>query len=126
MPVQDFSHFNLRAHRPLLDELRDFYVRIVGLQVGPRPPLNHYGYWLYAGPRAVLHLSEARPDDVRPANVISTYDHTSFQCTDPQQYAQQLRAAGIAFRVNQVPLTGDLQYFFQDPAGNGVELVFES
>lgn len=124
MPVQDFSHFNLRAHRPLLDELRDFYVRIVGLHEGPRPPLNHYGYWLYAGSRAVLHLSEAKPKEVRPVGPIGTHDHNSFQCIDREQYAQLLQANGIPYRANQVPLTGDMQFFLHDPAGNGVELIF--
>lgn len=31
MPALGFSHYNLRAPRALLDELRDFYRDVVGL-----------------------------------------------------------------------------------------------
>ena len=57
MSVVSFSHYNLRAPRELLDTLRAFYVEAVGLKPGPRPPFTRFGYWLYAGEQAVLHLS---------------------------------------------------------------------
>ena len=62
MPVLGLSHFNLRASRPLLDKLKDFYVDVVGLRPGFRPPFQRFGYWLYAGDSDVLHLTE---EDVR-------------------------------------------------------------
>ncbi|MGH2860650.1 MAG: VOC family protein [Solirubrobacteraceae bacterium] len=48
-----------------VDATRDFYRDVVGLRVGPRPPLGFPGHWLYrAGPgdgdpgRACLHVAE--------------------------------------------------------------------
>ena len=32
--IQGFAHYNLRAPRPLLEELRKFYTEVVGLSVG--------------------------------------------------------------------------------------------
>jgi catechol 2,3-dioxygenase-like lactoylglutathione lyase family enzyme len=40
----------------------DFYVGLLGLQVGHRPDLGFPGAWLYAGgPQAVLHVYFDRP-----------------------------------------------------------------
>ena len=126
MPAIGFSHYNLRAPRALLDELRDFYCDVVGLSVGHRPPFRSFGYWLYAGEQAVLHLSEAGPDENRPAQPTGTFDHAAFRCTDRAAYESKLSARGIKYRVAVVPVTQQLQIFITDPAGNGIELNFEN
>ena len=127
MAVLGFSHYNLRAPRPMLDRLRDFYVEVVGLQAGPRPPFLSFGYWLYAGGEPVLHLSEsgaAEPARDAPGGT-TTFDHAAFRCSDLAGTEARLAAAGIAFEHAEVPTTGIVQLFFSDPAGNGVELGFE-
>ncbi|MCA8272587.1 VOC family protein [Burkholderia sp. AU30280] len=124
MPVTGFSHYNLRADRQTLDSLRDFYVSIVGLREGFRPPSKRFGYWLYAGTQAVLHLSEAPPGESRPSNVANTFDHAAFSCADADEMARHLTDANVAFTRAHVPLTGQIQIFLRDPAGNGVELNF--
>lgn len=126
MPIKAFSHYNLRADRALLDELRDFYVRVVGLELGSRPPFASFGYWLYAGPNAVLHLSLASSGERHERNVPGTFDHVAFACTDMQKFETRLRDLGIAYETDEVPLTGQRQIFFNDPAGNGIELNFDA
>lgn len=125
MTAIGFSHYNLRAPRALLDELRDFYRDVVGLEVGHRPSFRSFGYWLYAGGQAVLHLSEAGPGENRPAAPLGTFDHAAFRCAGRETYELQLARRGIDYRVAVVPGTGLTQVFFKDPAGNGVELNFE-
>jgi catechol-2,3-dioxygenase len=39
-------------------------------------------------------------------------------------YERKLTQRGIKYRVAQVPETRQIQLFFHDPAGNGVELNF--
>lgn len=124
MPVLGFSHYNLRAPRPLLDALRDFYVDVVGLAPGPRPPFRSFGYWLYAGGQAVLHLSEASPGEQREPGRTHTFDHAAFRCSDRAATELRLAALGIAFERAQIPATHQVQLFLNDPAGNGVELNF--
>lgn len=124
MPVSGFSHFNLRADRNLLDELRSFYCDVVGLTEGARPPFRSHGYWLYAGGRDILHLTESRRGEVRHAHAASTFDHVAFACTGRADIEARLREKGIDFSTDRVPATGQVQLFFQDPAGNGVELNF--
>ena len=44
----------------LIEALRRFYTEVIGLQVGPRPPFDSPGHWLYAGPVDLLHLTVAQ------------------------------------------------------------------
>jgi len=124
MRVLGLSHYNLRAPRDLLDKLRAFYVEVVGLEVGHRPPFQTFGYWLYAGEQAVLHLGEA-PRDEGPADEGSrSFDHAAFSCTGRSECETRLAQFGIKYEVAHVPHTDQVQLFFTDPAGNGVELSF--
>lgn len=124
MAVSGFNHYNLRAPRELLDQLRTFYCEVVGLQVGARPAFRSFGYWLYAGEKDVLHLSEASSDEVRQTGVLTTFDHVAFTCTDADETEKKLAQQGIDYNVRLVAATGIRQIFFRDPAGNGVEFNF--
>jgi catechol-2,3-dioxygenase len=125
MNVLGLSHYNLRGPRAVLDGLCSFYSQVVGLKTGARPPFRSFGYWLYAGEEAVLHLSEAAPSEVRAAGIVTTFDHVAFRCSGRRGFEDRLRALGIDYQVDGVPGTAQVQLFFQDPAGNGVELIFE-
>jgi catechol-2,3-dioxygenase len=124
--IQGFSHYNLRAPRELLDALRDFYCDVVGLTVGERPPFRSFGYWLYAGGEALLHLSECSPDEHRAVNVSGTFDHAAFACTGLAEFVAHLGKCGVQYEMARVPQTKQVQLFLTDPAGNGVELNFAS
>jgi catechol-2,3-dioxygenase len=121
-----FDHYNLSAHRTDLERLRDFYVEVVGLREGPRPPIQRWGYWLYAGDAPVLHLIEARPSELRQADVAGTFNHVAFRADRYDATLASLVARGIAARPAQDPGQSLRQLFFRDPMGNGVELSFAS
>jgi glyoxylase I family protein len=124
MSTIGFNHYNLRAPRELMNQLKDFYCEIVGLAKGQRPSFENFGYWLYAGDQCVLHLSQARPDEVRLTHIATTFDHVAFTCTDRLEMEARLKQHNVAFRRGQVPSLGIAQLFFKDPAGNGIELSF--
>jgi len=124
MPTLAFAHYNLRAPRPVLESLRAFYSEVVGLRVGERPPFRSFGYWLYAGGQDVLHLSEAGPEENRSRLGGTTFDHVAFRCSGRAEFEQRLVERGIRYELAEVPQTGAQQLFFNDPAGNGVELNF--
>lgn len=131
MTVLAINHINLRASRPMMEKLRAFYVDIVGLEEGVRPSFQSFGYWLYASGQPVVHLSEA-PSEATDAAVSpvatkssrTTYDHVAFSCSDRAATETRLRQHNVPYRVACVPMTGQVQLFLQDPAGNGVELNF--
>lgn len=124
MSVVAIDHYNLRASRDVLDVLRDFYCSVIGLREGPRPNFASFGYWLYAGERPILHLTEARPDEIRHSSIATTFDHVALSCEDRSCMEQRLRQHNIEFTVDRVPQLRQLQLFLEDPAGNGVELNF--
>ena len=124
MPTLGLNHYNLRAPRETLDRLRDFYAEVVGLVEGQRPPFGNFGYWLYAGERPVLHLSEASPGEVHAAHVDGTFNHAAFDCLGRADTEARLARLGVPYKTAVVPLTGLVQLFLQDPMGNGVELNF--
>lgn len=127
MATLGLNHINIRAHRPLLDDVKDFYCTIVGLHEGFRPPFPGFGYWLYAEgatEAAVVHLYEAEPDEIRPTDGINTFDHFAFDCTDCESKEALLSEKGIAYHKTTIPLTGQVQVFIHDPAGNRIELNF--
>jgi catechol-2,3-dioxygenase len=126
MPVRDFAHYNIRAPRELLDRLCAFYQDVVGLTLGPRPPFTRFGYWLYAGDRPVLHLGEAAAHETCVPDVSGTFNHAAFNCADRSAFERRLTEMRVPYRTAEVPLTGQIQLFCRDPAGNGVELCFAS
>ncbi|MFZ6780487.1 VOC family protein [Undibacterium sp. Ji83W] len=127
MPAIALGHYNLRGDRATLEKLRDFYIRYVGLTEGPRP-LKSFGFWLYAGSRDVLHLSENRPDESRQTELKTGFDHVAFACTDLPVMLARLQADGIVYRQATVEASAGFatqhQVFFSDPEGNGIELNF--
>lgn len=124
MNVCGLGHYNLRAPRELLDTLRAFYVEVLGLEVGYRPPFVTFGYWLYAGDQAVLHLGEASQDEMPVADAPRSFDHGAFNCIGRREFETKLEHLGIKYKVARVPQTDLVQLVFKDPAGNGVELTF--
>lgn len=124
MPVHGFNHFNLRAPQPLLDQIRDFYVDVLGMKAGWRPPFPFPGYWLYLDGIAILHLVEAPSDSPAPSLVAGTLDHVAFSCTGLAEFEARLQSQGIEYRKVSVPGTSQRQLFVKDPAGNGVEFNF--
>ena len=119
-----FNHYNLRASRPMMEQLKVFYRDVVGLQIGERPQLTSFGYWLYAGSKDVLHLSEAEPEEKRKENVATTFDHVAFTATDYDATIVCLEKLGVKFKAREIADAGQKQIFFRDPAGNGIELNF--
>ncbi len=125
MPVIALNHYNFRAPRALLDQLRDFYCDVVGLQQGERPLFGNFGYWLYAGGRPILHLAEAGEAENRVPAAKNTFDHVAFSCSGRRDMEALLVALGVPYQTAEVPRTQQVQLFLNDPAGNGVELNFE-
>ena len=59
MTIDALNHFTVLTKD--LDATRNFYVGILGLKEGYRPPLGFPGTWLYAGAQPVLHVVAGRP-----------------------------------------------------------------
>jgi len=118
MSIQGMNHFNVLTDD--VEKTRRFYVDIVGLTEGDRPPLGFDGAWLYAGGRAILHVSKVK--SLPPAGVI---DHMAFSATDLKGTIARLKRHGVEHRVSQQVGTRIWQVFCHDPMGAKVELDFD-
>lgn len=124
MNVFGVDHYNLRAPRELLESLRLFYTEVVGLTDGHRPPFETFGYWLYAGEHAVLHLSESAQNSAPQPSGEQSFNHAAFSCSGLQDFEKKLAQYGIDYTTARIPEMERIQIFFSDPVGNGVELNF--
>ncbi len=122
--IQGLNHYNLRSDPETMEALKEFYTKIVGLKLGFRPPFKSNGYWLYAGNKDILHLSETKNEEKKDHHVNSTFDHMAFSAEDIEKFSEKLKANNIDFYYREVPEIGTKQIFFKDIVGNGIELIF--
>ena len=119
--IVGMNHFTIVAE----DERKtlDFYVGLLGLNVGHRPDLGFPGAWLYAGgTQAVLHMYFERP---MPAARTGVIDHLAFSATGLKAVKARFDEAGIAYDLRRQPGAGTWQLFSTDPNGAKVELDFD-
>ena len=130
MPLQNLNHVNVRAKD--LKETLDFYVEVLGLRDGDRPPFGFQGNWIYLGDQAVIHLVEANADDnlkdylgqVAGNGAGEVVDHIAFEATGLAEMVKCLEVRGIKPVYRNVPLLNLHQIFFHDPNGLKIELNY--
>ena len=129
MRITHIDHYNIRLKPADLKEIRDFYVKVLGLTEGARPHFNFPGYWLYGGAEAaILHLAATLPDQADEISLdkpTGQFDHIALKASDVMSARARLNAAGVPFDERPVPGWRMYQIFFKDPAGLKVELTFD-
>jgi catechol 2,3-dioxygenase-like lactoylglutathione lyase family enzyme len=130
MPLGGLQHFTIEPQD--LERSKNFYVNVLGLEIGDRPPLDFPGYWLYSGGTATVHLMGTRKP--REGIVVrgtekkfedtGRFDHIAFAASDLPGVRKRLKSKKVKFREQIVPRTGAAQIFLYDPDGVGVELNF--
>jgi catechol 2,3-dioxygenase-like lactoylglutathione lyase family enzyme len=146
MDIKRVDHYSIRTRD--LDRSVRFYVEVIGLKPGPRPPFDFPGYWLYSGePPAdlhnparnygLVHLMGWNPDKpgamddyvgARPNAVLEggtgSLDHVAFAATGREAMLERCRAKGVDVHERAVPILGLHQVFIKDPDGVTLELNF--
>jgi catechol 2,3-dioxygenase-like lactoylglutathione lyase family enzyme len=108
-----------------LDAAHRFFVDVVGLVDGDRPPFGIHGYWLYAAGRPVVHLVDATVP-AYAGRAAPRIDHIAFRlesAAEWQALLQRLRVAEVDYQLAEVPLAGELQLFVALAPGVVVEFV---
>jgi len=139
MPLTKLSHYSIRT--PDLEATRKFYTEVLGFTVGPRPPFNFPGLWLYNGSHdsydnAIVHIIGIDPGnpqglndylgdrDPDSLNGTGALDHIAFNATDLKKMLQQLKQKKVPHRERSVPDLNLHQVFFDDPSGVVIELNY--
>ncbi len=123
MAVGRLDHFTVRCRPQELEDLRDFYVGVLGLVDGARPDFAFPGHWLYGEGHPVVHL--AAQLDTRPAKETGPLDHIAFAGRGLDEMLHRLKERKIPFDQRPVPGFPLHQVFFSDPQGLKIELTFE-
>lgn len=123
--VVGLNHFNITASPFLIERVKRFYTDIIGLAVGPRAQLDHEGYWLYAGPVAIVHLSIRQDIETIVPPHKSYFNHISLSCIGLSSAIAKLEATHTPYRLIEFSSGKQTQLFLTDPAGIGVELTFD-
>jgi catechol 2,3-dioxygenase-like lactoylglutathione lyase family enzyme len=126
MATVELNHFNITAPSELLERVRDFYVEVLGLEVGARPGFRRKGFWLYAGDIPIVHLTACDASDPRAngQSEMSFLDHIAFSCKGLSGIIERLKRLNIPYEVVEIASMGQVQVFVRDPARVGVELNF--
>jgi catechol 2,3-dioxygenase-like lactoylglutathione lyase family enzyme len=134
MPLSHIEHFLLQTDD--MEATRDWYVRVLGMRVGPSPDFKFPVFWLYLGDTDVVHVTQGgkgvsenrkryvgqQSTEVRGTGVV---DHIAFRASGLKQTVEHLKALGIAFRSRRVSDQGLYQLFLMDPNDVKIELNFD-
>ncbi|MDP6344995.1 MAG: VOC family protein [Alphaproteobacteria bacterium] len=121
MPLQGLDHYNVVTTDAA--ESARFYVEVLGMRIGDRPPFKFPGAWVYCGDQAVLHLIER---EEIPESGTGRLDHVAFRATGYAEMKARLDAAGVDYFERVVPRNNVTQIFLQTPDGLKLELGFEA
>jgi len=101
---------------------KDFYCRVFGWQVLPRPALAAGGYWIGApGLFPQIHIIQSDMVPPGPGAPISPRGrHTCFEVADYDAMKATLEREGITYIENTQP-GGRIQMLCNDPDGNTLE-----
>ncbi|MCP5246591.1 MAG: VOC family protein [Burkholderiales bacterium] len=123
MKIEGMNHFTVLSSD--LEKTKAFYIQILGLHEGYRPPMESTGAWLYTDNQdhSILHIMAERP---MPESAPGVIDHMAFTTTDLQSTIDTLKQQGIQYKLNRMKALGVWQLFFHDPDGAKIELDFSA
>lgn len=133
------NHYSIRTTDMAATER--FYVDVLGLTVGPRPPFPFPGLWLYRGAHddvanAVVHvigIDMNDPEglknylgdrDIGSLHGSGAVDHVAFFADGLEEMLNHLAKMDVVPRQRTVPEIHLHQLFFDDPSGVVVELNY--
>ncbi|QOJ22821.1 MAG: VOC family protein [Gammaproteobacteria bacterium] len=119
MAIEGMNHFTVLSND--LERSKNFYIEVLGLTEGYRPPFAFPGAWLYTGNQAILHIMAGKPMPPNPAGVI---DHMAFTANNLQATVDTLKRHGIQYDLHRLQGLEIWQLFCHDPDGAKVELDF--
>ncbi|MBU3635032.1 glyoxalase [Polynucleobacter sp. es-GGE-1] len=133
------NHFSIRSLE--IEKTTEFFSKLLGLTVGPRPEFPFPGVWLYNGDdsswaNAVLHLiaiDKNDPDglkkylgdrDTSSLHGSGAVDHIAFFATGLEEKIALLKQLKVPYRERTVPVLKLHQIFLDDPNGVVIELNY--
>ena len=120
MEITRLDHVNIQTTE--LSMMENWYIDILGLEKGYRPPFSNSGSWLYGAGYAMLHLVEVSNPPERPGN--PELEHFCMRANGLSSLLKRLEKNGISYYTVRVPEIRILQVNFHDPEGNHLHIDF--
>lgn len=135
MPLSHIEHFLLQTSD--METTREWYVKVLGMRVGPSPDFKFPVFWLYLGDKDVVHVTEGGKDvsenrkryvgqESQATTGSGAIDHLAFRATGLREMMVHLESLGVDFKQRQVDDQGLYQLFMFDPNGVKIELNYSN
>ena len=133
MPLSHLEHVLIQSAD--IEATKDWYVKVLGMKVGPHPDFKLPVYWLYIGDRDVLHIAQGGANvsenrlnyagqESQATFGSGVVDHLAFHASGLHDMIAHLQQHAVAFKERQVDNQGLYQLFLHDPNGVKIELNF--
>lgn len=134
MPVTELNHFLLVARD--LERTKDFYQRVLGLELAERPDFGFPGYWLKTGDNICVHLASQEPNEIRDQFLLKKHpkgtsgsgsvDHIAFLAKNASEVRTRIQKSKVEMHFRSFPDAKPplFQIFLKDPDDVTVELNF--
>jgi catechol 2,3-dioxygenase-like lactoylglutathione lyase family enzyme len=134
MPITELNHFLLVAKD--LERTKDFYQRVLGLELAERPDFGFPGYWLKTGDHICVHLASQEPNEIRDQFLLKKHpkgtsgsgsvDHIAFLAQNASEVRDRIRKNKVEMHFRSFPDAKPplFQIFLKDPDDVTVELNF--
>lgn len=134
MPITELNHFLLVAKD--LERTKDFYQRVLGLDIAERPDFGFPGYWLKAGEDICVHLASQEPNEIRDQFLLKKHprgtagsgsvDHIAFLAKNAEEVRSRIQKNDVEMHFRSFPDAKPplFQIFLKDPDDVTIELNF--
>ena len=132
MPLTGINHYLIVSRN--LERSKDFYRKVLGMELAERPDFGFPGYWLRIGSDICVHLASRRPNKIRDMFLLKKHgpgvkgsgsvDHIAFLAQDPLAVRTRIRRHGVSMHFRSFPDAKLFQIFLKDPDEITIELNF--
>jgi catechol 2,3-dioxygenase-like lactoylglutathione lyase family enzyme len=134
MPITELNHFLLVAKD--LERTKEFYQRVLGLEVADRPDFGFPGYWLKTGEHICVHLASQDPNEIRDQFLLKKHpkgtsgsgsvDHIAFLAKNAHEVRERIQGNKVEMHFRSFPDANPplFQIFLKDPDDVTIELNF--
>ncbi len=103
-----------------LKVMENFWTKVIGLEVGERPPFPFDGLWLYSEGTPFVHVAKQKEASFGHGSIA----HLAFEGADYKELILRLKQSKHPYTEKNVPLSGERQVFIAGPDGVTVEMLF--
>ena len=132
MPLTEINHYLIVSKN--LERSKDFYRKVLGMELAERPDFGFPGYWLKIGNDICVHLASKRPNRTRDMFLLKKHgpgvkgsgsvDHIAFLAQDPLEVRKRIQRQGVEMHFRSFPDAKLFQIFLKDPDDITIELNF--